>query len=184
MALGETHQPFPPEKDRFVHHLRTYPDIAPYHCGPSLLAAILQDPGTLHGAKSGAYTTREVGVHNPDPTAKLVKRALEFNGIPLSAYLPLNAIPWYDAPKHRSSALLREGAAYNRALILSNAIKFVLLFGKDAHRSAEFLNLPADIAIRKLPHPGRLGLINFQENGQRIGAAAAGQRIIDGFKLW
>ena len=163
--------------------LRHYPLVAHYHSGPYLIAAILQDPGTLHGSKSGAYTTREVGVHNPDPTANLVKQALEANSIPLSAYLPLNAVPWYDAPKHRSSALLREGAAYNRELILGHAVKLVLLLGKDAQRSAEFLNLPPDIEIRKLPHPGRLGLINFQENGRRIGADATRQRIIDGFRL-
>ena len=166
-----------------MSHLRTYPLIASYHCGPYLIAAILQDPGTLYGSKSGAYTTREVGVHNPDPTANLVKQALEANNIPLSAYLPLNAVPWYDAPKNRSKALLREGADYNRALILQHAVKLVLLLGKDAHRSADYLTLPAGIEIRKLPHPGRLGLINHMENGIRIGAAAARQRIIAGFRI-
>ncbi len=162
---------------------RQLPAIAAYHCGPYLIAAILQDPGTIHGNQSGASRTREVGVLNPDPTAALVKQALEANAIPLSAYLPLNAVPWYDAPKHRSNALLREGADYNRTLILQHAVKLVLLLGKDAHRSADFLRLPPEIDLRKLPHPGRLGLINFVENGARIGAAAARQRIIYGFRL-
>ena len=164
-------------------NLRSYPRIAPYHCGPFRVAAILQDPGTTHGSNSGATHTREVGVLNPDPTASLCKQALAANNIPLSAYLPRNAVPWYDAPNHRSNALLREGAAYNRALILQHAVTLVLLLGNDAHRSADFLNLPPEIEVRKLPHPGRLGLINFTENGTRIGAVAARQRIIEGFRL-
>lgn len=161
---------------------RLYPRIAAYHGGPSQLAAILQDPGTKKGAQSSAVKTGEVGVLNPDPTARLLKEALETHGIPLSAYLPLNAVPWFDAERHRSRAMLQEGAAHNRGMILRHPIKLVLLLGKDAARSAAFLDLPADVEIRKFPHPGRLGLINFQENSKRIGAAAARQRVIAGFR--
>ena len=162
---------------------RQYPSIARYHSGPFLIAAILQDPGTIHGNQSGATRTRELGVLNPDPTAALCRLALETNGIPLSAYLPLNAIPWFDAPAHRSNDMLREGAAHNRNLILRHEVELVLLLGGLAHRSAQFLNLPADITVRHLPHPGRLGLIHYRQNGQRIGAAAARHRLIEGFHL-
>lgn len=162
---------------------RQYPDIAEYHSGPYLVAAILQDPGTIHGNQSGATRTRKLGVLNPDPTAALCRLALETNAIPLSAYLPLNAIPWFDAPAHRSMAMLREGAAHNCGLILRHKVKLVLLLGGLAHRSAPFLNLPSDTMVRFLPHPGRLGLINYREDGQRIGASLARRRLIDGFRL-
>lgn len=68
-------------------------------------------------------------------------------------------------------------------LILQHRIKPVLLLGKDAQRSAQFLDLPSEVVVRKLPHPERLGLINFHENGARIGAVAAKQRVFEGFRL-
>ena len=43
--------------------------------------------------------------------------------------------------------------------------------------------LPFSIEVRKLPHPGRLGLMNFQENGARIGYTAARRKLMDGFSL-
>lgn len=161
---------------------RHYPKIAAYHCGPYRLAAILQDPGTRHGSRSGANKTGEVGVLNDDPTANLLKLALDEWGVPHTGYLPLNAVPWYDAPRSKNKTLLKEGAEYNRNLIIFYNIKLVLLLGGDARRSEPMLNLAGDVEVRKLPHPGRLGLINYRENGVRIGAAAARQRVIEGFK--
>lgn len=160
---------------------RIFPRIAPYHCGPYKLAGILQDPGTLHGSGCNALLTGEVGALNGDPTANLCREALEAHDIPLSDYLPLNAVPWFDAPRHRNDALLREGAAYNRALILEHGVKLVLLLGKQAWRSQRWLDLPDDIELRFLPHPGRLGLINYRVDGIRIGPSAARQILIDGF---
>lgn len=160
---------------------RVLPRIAPYHCGPYTMAAILQDPGTLYGSGCNAQLTGEVGVLNGDPTANLCREALETHGIPFSAYLPLNAVPWYDAPRHRSAALLREGAQHNRRLIIEHDVKLVLLLGKQAWRSARWLDLPEDVELRYLPHPGRLGLINFQVDGKRVGADEARRRLIAGF---
>lgn len=162
---------------------RLTPRIAPYHCGPYLLGAILQDPGTVFGSGCKAQETGQIGVLNGDPTADLCKHALEVNGIPLSAYLPMNAIPWYDAPRQRSAALLREGALHNRALILHSGIRLLLLLGTDARRSEGFLDLPAEIEVRCLPHPGRLGLMNYRQNGVRLGAKAARRMLIAGFSL-
>lgn len=162
-----------------VHHI--FPRIAPYHSGPYLIAAILQDPGTLHGSGCNAQLTGEIGVMNGDPTANLCRQALETHGIPLSAYLPLNAVPWYDAPRHRSDTLLREGAKYNRELITKHNVKLVLLLGKQAWRSERWLNLHDDTEIRRLPHPGRLGLINFHVDGKRVGANEARRLLIEGF---
>ena len=159
------------------------PDIAPYHSGPYKLGAILQDPGTIHGSGCDAQRTGVIVVLNSDPTARLCKEALDVNGIALSEYLPMNAIPWYDAPASRSQALLREGAEYNRNIIQKAGVKLVLLLGKDAWRSEQFLALPSDVKIRRLPHPGRLGLINYHENGIRIGNKAARRKLIVGFSL-
>ncbi len=128
-----------------------------------------------------AQNTGQVGVLNDDPTAKQCLAALEANAIPVSAYLPLNAIPWYDAPNHRTNAMLQEGAAYNRQLIMQHKVPLVLLLGKEAWRSERLLNLPDSVEVRRLPHPSRLGLIHYRVNGERIGAAAAKQILIDGF---
>lgn len=162
---------------------RTIPTIAKYHSGPFKIGAILQDPGTIFGSGCNAQKTGEIGVHNGDPTANLCKEALERNGIDVSCYLPMNAIPWYDAPRNRSNALLKEGALYNRKLILGSGVKFILLLGKDAWRSEPFLELPSEINIRRLPHPGRLGLINYRENGVRVGIEIAKAGLISGFQL-
>lgn len=90
-------------------------------------------------------------------------------------------MPWFDAPRHRNDALLQEGAAHNRALILEHGVKLVLLLGRQAWRSQGWLDLPYDIELRFLPRPGRLGLINHRVDGVRVGAAAARQILIDGF---
>ena len=160
---------------------RVIPRIAPYHRGPYKLAAILQDPGTLHGSGCNAQITGEVGVLNGDPTANLCREALEAHGLPLSSYLPLNAVPWYDAPRHRNDTLLREGAHFNRALILESGVKLVLLLGKQACRSERWLDLPNDVETRRLPHPGRLGLINYHVDGGRVGTDKARRVLIEGF---
>lgn len=162
---------------------RVIPRIAPYHCGPYRLGAILQDPGTIHGSGSNAQKTGEIGVLNGDPTATLCRQALEANGIPLSAYLPMNAIPWYDAPTSRPARLLRDGAAHSRRLILEAGVDLVLLLGRQAWASARYLDLPERIEIRRLPHPGRLGLINYRENGKIVGAHEAQKRLLAGFAL-
>ena len=163
-------------------HQRRIPRIAPYHSGPYKLGAILQDPGTIHGAGCNAQITGEIGVRNGDPTADLCREALRVNGWDEAEYLPMNAVPWYDSPRNKTNALLREGANYNRKLILKAGIGLVLLMGKkDAWRSEKFLDLPAYIEIRRLPHPGRLGLIHYRENGKRLGYAAARRRLIEGF---
>lgn len=167
------------DADMMAH--RVFPRIAPYHSGPYIIAAILQDPGTLHGSGCNAQQTGEIGVLNGDPTANLCWQALETHGIPLSAYLPLNAVPWYDAPRHRSDTLLREGAKHNRTLIAKHNVKLVLLLGKQAWRSERWLDLPDDIETRRLPHPGRLGLINFHVDGNRVGADEARRILIEGF---
>ena len=159
------------------------PAIASYHCGPYKLAAILQDPGTIHGSGCNAQITGEIGVLNGDPTANLCKEALEVNKIKLSEYLPMNAVPWYDAPASRGKAILREGAHHNRRLILQSGVRTVLLLGKNAWDSEQFLELPSYIETRRLPHPGRLGLIHYRENGVRIGSKKARQKLISGFAL-
>ena len=164
-----------------MHH-RQIPRIAPYHCGPYKLGAILQDPGTIHGSGCNAQITGEIGVRNGDPTANLCREALRVNGWDEAEYLPMNAVPWFDAPRSKSDALLREGAAYNRKLILAAGVNLVLLMGKnDAWRSEKFLDLPPHIEVRRLPHPGRLGLINYREAGRRLGYAAAREKLIEGF---
>ncbi|PTW44283.1 hypothetical protein [Rhodovulum kholense] len=162
---------------------RVIPRIAPYHSGPYRLGAILQDPGTIHGSGCNAQKTGEIGVLNGDPTANLCRQALEANGIPLSAYLPMNAIPWYDAPASRPARLLKQGAAHNRRLILEAGVDLVLLLGRQAWTSARYLDLPDRIEIRRLPHPGRLGLVNYRENGTILGASEARKRLIAGFAL-
>lgn len=162
--------------------MRRFPRIAPYHSGPYRLAGILQDPGTVYGAGCNAVRTGEIGVLNGDPTAELCRIALETNDIPLSDYLPMNAVPWYDAPASRGAAILREGARFNRHLLLEHGVKLVLLMGKQAQRAERYLDLPPDVVIRHLPHPGRLGLINFRVDGVRVGAERARQILISGFR--
>lgn len=163
---------------------RRFPRIAPYHSGPYSVAAILQDPGSIHGNGCGAVATGEVGVLNDDPTARLCRKALDRNGIPLSAYLPLNAVPWYDSPGSIGRELLEEGAAHNRQLIIGHGVGLVLLCGAIARRSERFLRLPTSITVRHLPHPGNLGLLNFRdESGVRIGRAVAIERFITGFAI-
>ncbi|MCA0963474.1 hypothetical protein [Salipiger bermudensis] len=162
--------------------MRRYPKIAPYHCGPYRVAGILQDPGTIYGAGCNAVRTGEIGVLNGDPTANLLKIALEANGIPLAEYLPMNAVPWYDAPASRGAAILREGARFNRDLLLAHEVKLVLLMGTQAHRCERYLELPSDVVTRRLPHPGRLGLINFRVDGVRIGAERSREVLISGFR--
>jgi len=73
-------------------HQRRIPRIAPYHSGPYKLGAILQDPGTIHGAGCNAQITGEIGVRNGDPTADLCGDALRLNGWDEAEYLPMNAI--------------------------------------------------------------------------------------------
>jgi hypothetical protein len=142
--------------------MRIYPKIAAYHSGPYLVAAILSDPGRI-GRGCGAVTTREVGVlnyqHNArDQTAKNCHHALLACGLPLSTYLPLNAVPWFNGNANQPS--LREGANYNAALIREHCIERVLLLGKVAQKSHKYLCglLPKQIAFSELPHPGGLGL--------------------------
>ena len=120
---------------------------------------------------------------NGDPTANLCRDALLANGIEQSAYLPLNAVPWYDAPTSHTNAILREGAHYNRELILLHGVKLVLLLGGSARKSLRWLNLPDDIETRCLPHPGRLGLINFKVDGAKVGHHEARRILIEGFAL-
>ena len=120
---------------------------------------------------------------NGDPTAELCKFALEANGIALSAYLPMNAVPWYDAPASRGAAILKEGARINRTLLIEHGVKLVLLMGRQAQRSERYLDLPSDVVVRRLPHPGRLGLINFRVGGLRVGAERAREILIAGFRL-
>lgn len=60
-------------------------------------------------------------------------------------------------------------------------MKLVLLLGKHTWRSARWLDLPGDVEMRCLPHPGRLGLINFQVEGKRVGAEEARRLLIVGF---
>lgn len=153
-------------------NMRIYPKIAAYHSGPYLVAAILSDPGRM-GRGCGAVTTREVGVlnyqHNArDQTAKNCHQALLACGVPLSAYLPLNAVPWYDG--NATQASLREGANYNAELIREHCIERVLLLGDVAQSSRRYLCrlLPEEIACSELPHPGVLGLNAYR---RRLGLA-------------
>lgn len=152
--------------------MREYPRIAEYHTGPYRVAAILRDPGRT-GRACGAVTTREVGVlnyqHNArDQTAKNCHKALLACGLPLSAYLPLNAVPWYNGNANQPS--LREGATFNSDLIRKHGIDRVLLFGDVAQSARRYLCelLPQHVRLFDLPHPGVLGLNAYK---RRLGLA-------------
>lgn len=93
------------------------PKVASYHCGPYRLAAILSDPGRP-GTNCGAEAAGEVGVLNylaqaSDQTACNCHAALEHAGLPLSANLPMNAVPWHGGKADEGS--LQEGAAMKAA---------------------------------------------------------------------
>lgn len=142
---------------------RLLPNIAAYHSGPYVIAAILRDPGRI-GRGCGAVTTREIGVlnyqrHPTDQTARNCHAALQQAGLPLSAYLPMNAVPWFDGKADASS--LREGAAINAEAIIAHGIERVLLMGNHAQRSRRYLEprLSNSVQLFDLPHPGVLGLL-------------------------
>jgi hypothetical protein len=141
---------------------RRFPRIASYHSGPYRIAVILSDPGRP-GVSSGAVTTNEIGVLNyratpSDQTARMCHAAVEFAGLQLSDYLPMNAVPWYDGTQ--TLADLREGAMMNARSIRDHGIDRVLLLGTTAQRSREFLEpqLPANVRFALLPHPGTRGI--------------------------
>ncbi|MCV2891240.1 hypothetical protein [Ruegeria aquimaris] len=100
------------------------------------------------------------------------------NDIPLTAYLPLNAVPWFDGCRSD----IKDGAAYNRELVLRHRVPVVLACGSWVRDSLKYLNLPSDIVVRVLPHPGQLGLINYRVDGRRVGPEPAREIFIEGFR--
>ncbi|UWQ59990.1 hypothetical protein K3722_07620 [Leisingera caerulea] len=145
---------------------RRYPIIAPYHSGPYRVAAVLRDPGRPE-AGCGAEITGEIGVLNyrvkpNDQTAKNCHAALLAAGLPLTAYLPMNAIPWFDGIATAEG--LAEGAVMNAELISTHRIKRVLLFGNEAQRSEKYLVplLDQDVKIAHMPHPSTRGIQGFR----------------------
>ena len=164
---------------------RLLPTIASYHSGPYSLAAVLRDPGRV-GRGCGAVTTREIGVlnyqrHPTDQTARNCHAALLHAGLPLSAYLPMNAVPWFDGKADAAS--LREGAAMNAEAIIEHRIKRVLLMGKEAQRSRRYLEpiLPEFVCLFDLPHPGVLGLSAMKRRDQLVSYDAAKKVFLERF---
>ncbi|MGF1551515.1 MAG: hypothetical protein ACFBWO_03310 [Paracoccaceae bacterium] len=164
---------------------RRFPRIAAYHCGPFRLAGVLRGPGRI-GTGCGAVSTGEVGVLNyrrraSDQTALNCHRALRHVGLPVSAYLPLNAIPWFDGTADRAS--IEEGAMLNADLIARHAITRVVLCGAEAHRAEPHLaaRLGPEMRFVRLPHPGTQGLNAHARRHGLAGIEAAREALFDGF---
>lgn len=136
------------------------------------MAGILRDPGRV-GTGCGAVHTGEIGLRNHfhyprDQTAKNLHDAMDRAGLPLSCYLPMNAIPWYDGIANL--ATLRAGADHNASLLRHHNVRRIILFGAEAHRSWRYLRprLPDHVTVTRLPHPSARGISAFRK---KIGAA-------------
>ncbi len=141
------------------------PDIASYHSGPFSTAVVLSDPGGKFTAGSGAQTTQEIGVENPDPTAAFLKNACLEAGLDIHEYLPLNALAGFDLRPNNKN--LRLCAKLNSQIIRVSGVRVVILGGALARRSLDFLDIDRSVAVVEMPHPSRRGRANASRNGQQ-----------------
>ncbi len=131
------------------------PAIAEYHSGPFGIACILADPGGTFTAGSGAQKTFQIGLRNPDPTARFLLTMIKQTGFALSAYLPLNALAGFNMRPNKTN--LRKSAELNSEMISKSGVQSVVLGGALARQSRHFLNLNDDVAVFEMPHPSARG---------------------------
>lgn len=133
----------------------TMPKIAEYHCGPFSVAVILADPGGVHTANSGAQKTLEIGLKNPDPTARFLRKVVSEVGFGLDAYLPLNALAGYDLRPNKKN--LAVSAQLNSEILKRSGVRTVILGGGLARSTRDLLSLPEGVSIVEMPHPSARG---------------------------
>lgn len=144
------------------------PRIGIGHAGYSGgIFSLLQDPGGVYTASSGAVDSHFVDIDNDDPTAKWCKELYERLGIPKSKITPWNALGGYcEKP---SVATIMENLPLCQSLLDIAAPVALIAQGRWAQKMADRLQFAS--WIFRVPHPSRLGRASYKEAGEDIETA-------------